>query len=203
MNKPKLLLHSCCAPCSSSVLERLATAYDITIYYYNPNIDTKIEFLRRAEELQKLKALQIPHKVITEPYNPTEYNQAVQGLETLGEGSARCYACYSLRLEKTAQYAKAHNFDIFTTTLSVSPHKNAVWLAEIGEKISKKYQIPYLAEDFKKKDGYKRSLDLSQQLNLYRQTYCGCKYSKSESALSRNYPRPRGVKNQIIKTNTP
>jgi predicted adenine nucleotide alpha hydrolase (AANH) superfamily ATPase len=181
MNKPKLLLHSCCAPCSSSVLERLADDYDITIYYYNPNIDTKIEFLRRAEELQKLKTLKIPHKIVTEPYDPAEYDQAVQGLENLGEGSARCYACYTLRLEKTAKYAKAHDFDIFATTLSVSPHKKSTWLTEIGEKLSKKYRVPYLSEDFKKKDGYKRSLDLSKELDLYRQTYCGCKYSKLEA----------------------
>ena len=188
MNKPKLLLHSCCAPCSSSVLERLADSYNITIYYYNPNIDTKIEFLRRAEELQKLKALKIPFQIVTEPYNPTDYDQAIQGLENLGEGSARCRACYSLRLEQTAKYAKSHNFDIFTTTLSVSPHKNPLWLAEIGTKLSEKYQVPYLTEDFKKKDGYKRSLDLSKQLNLYRQTYCGCKYSKKESKERRIKP---------------
>jgi predicted adenine nucleotide alpha hydrolase (AANH) superfamily ATPase len=160
-------------------LERLAAAYRITIYYYNPNIDTSLEFERRAAELAKLRELGLKFDVVVEDYQPAEYDAVVQGLENLGEGSQRCYECYKLRLTKTAQYAKKHGFDVFTTTLSVSPHKNAAWLSEIGRKLGQVYNVPYLDEDFKKRDGYKRSLELSRQLNLYRQNYCGCKYSKA------------------------
>lgn len=175
----KLLLHSCCAPCSSAVLERLAENFDITIYYYNPNIDTKLEFMRRQEELEKLHALNINFDVVTEKYKPNEYDKAIKGKEDLGEGSKRCYECYKLRLNKTARYAAEHGYDCFSTTLSISPYKNARWLSEIGQEVAKLYKVSYLDEDFKKKDGYKRSLELSKKLGLYRQDYCGCKYSKN------------------------
>ena len=178
--KPSLLLHSCCAPCSSAVLERLADEFSITIYYYNPNIDTPLEFMRRNEELSKLNELGIEFDVITEDYNPDEYNKAVQGLENLGEGSRRCYECYKLRMRKTAKYATENDFDLFTTTLSVSPYKKSDWIHEIGVECEKLFGVKYLDEDFKKKDGYKRSLELSRELKLYRQDYCGCKYSKEE-----------------------
>ena len=179
--KPKLLLHSCCAPCSSAVLERLAGEFAITIYYYNPNIDTPLEFLRRSEEISRLEALGVDFDVVVEEYRPEEYDVAVAGLEALGEGSQRCYNCYQLRLQRTAAYAKKHGFGVFATTLSVSPHKNASWLSEIGQKVALEHGIDYLDENFRKKDGYKRSLELSSDLNLYRQDYCGCKYSKEEA----------------------
>jgi Uncharacterized protein conserved in bacteria len=175
----KLLLHSCCAPCSSAVLERLADEFQITIYYYNPNIDTPLEFMRRREEIDKIQKLGISFDVITEKYKPAEHDKAIKGLERLGEGSQRCYECYKLRLQKTAIYAKDHGFDCFATTLSVSPHKNSQWLSEIGRAAAQEFNIEYLDHDFKKKDGYKRSLELSKELNLYRQNYCGCKYSKA------------------------
>lgn len=178
--KPKLLLHSCCAPCSSSVIERLAEDFNITIYYYNPNIDTLLEFMRRKEELTKLNSLGIEFEVIAEEYRPTDYEKVIKGLENLGEGSKRCYECYKLRMYRTAEYASSHNYDYFTTTLSVSPHKKIEWLREIGQDLEKEFNIKYLDEDFKKKDGYKRSLELSRKLDLYRQDYCGCRYSKIE-----------------------
>ena len=174
----KLLLHSCCAPCSTTAFSRLASDYDITLYYYNPNIDTIVEHDRRRAELTKLRGLGIPFGIISEPYSPADYRAAVKGLEHLGEGSARCYECYKLRLAKTAKYAAAHNFDAFTTTLSVSPYKNSEWLDEIGDSLAKKYNIPYLALDLKKQNGYKESIETSKKLNLYRQTYCGCRYSQ-------------------------
>ena len=177
----RLLLHSCCAPCSSAVLERLAENFDITIYYYNPNIDTKLEFMRRSEELEKLRVLGIKFNVVIEEYKPDEYDVAVKGKENLGEGSERCYECYKLRLEKTARYASENDYDLFTTTLSISPYKKASWLSQIGRNFEELYKIAYLDKDFKKKDGYKRSLELSRELGLYRQDYCGCKYSKTRS----------------------
>jgi len=177
----KLLLHSCCAPCSTTAFARLAADYNITLYYYNPNIDTVIEHERRHAELTKLRDLNIPFNIISEPYSPDDYNAAVKGLEHLGEGSVRCYECYRLRLRKTAQYAVAHNFDAFTTTLSVSPYKNTQWIDEIGESLTKEHNIPYLALDLKKQNGYRQSIETSKKLNLYRQTYCGCRYSRAFS----------------------
>jgi predicted adenine nucleotide alpha hydrolase (AANH) superfamily ATPase len=176
----KLLLHSCCAPCSSAVLERLASDYQMTIYYYNPNIDTLAEFRQRAAELEKLAGLGIDFDVVVEDYRPRDYYAAVKGLENLGEGSPRCFECYKLRLLKTAEYAAVHGYDYFATTLSVSPHKNAKWLSQIGQQLAAQSGVAYLDQDFKKKDGYRRSLELSKQLALYRQNYCGCKFSKAE-----------------------
>lgn len=186
--KPKLLLHACCAPCSSYVLEYLNNYFDITVYYYNPNIYPKEEFLRRKEELKKfLKQYKISNKIsfIEEDYNESDYYNAVNGLENLGEKSKRCYECYKFRLKKAANYAKENNYDYFTTTLSISPYKVSSWINEIGIELEKNYKIKYLYADFKKKNGYKRSLELSRIYNLYRQEYCGCVYSKKEREINK------------------
>ena len=180
---PKLLLHACCAPCSSYTLEYLSKYFKITIYYYNPNIHPKNEYIRRIEELKKfLKEFKTPNEVnlVEEIYDTNEYFSAVKGLENLGEKSERCYECYKLRMDRAALYAKENNYDYFTTTLSISPYKIASWINEIGENLEKKYNISYLYADLKKKNGYKRSLELSREYNLYRQDYCGCIYSKEE-----------------------
>ena len=180
-NKPKLLLHACCGPCSSYVVEYLSKYFDITIYYYNPNIYPKEEYERRLNELKKFMGIFNNNiKVIEEIYNEEDYNSAVKNLEHLGEKSIRCYNCYEFRMNKAAKFAKDNNYDYFTTTLSISPHKNSKWINEIGSLLEQKYNIKYLYSDFKKKEGYKRSLELSKEYNLYRQDYCGCKYSKKE-----------------------
>ena len=180
-NKPKLLLHACCAPCSSYVIEYLSKYFDITIYYYNPNIYPDREYNRRFNELKLfLPRFNKDIKLIEELYNPNDYNLAIKGLEKLGEKSKRCYECYKLRMDKSAFYAKKNKYDYFTTTLSISPYKVSSWINEIGEELEKKYNIKYLYSDFKKDNGYKRSLELSNEYNLYRQDYCGCKYSKKE-----------------------
>ena len=179
--RPKLLLHACCGPCSSYVLEYLCNYFDITIYYYNPNIYPKEEYTRRKEELKTfVNKFNNKIKVIEEFYNTDEYYKSIKGLEKLGEKSERCYKCYEFRLDKTALFAKENNYDYFTTTLSISPYKNAEWLNEIGKNMEEKYNIKYLFADFKKKNGYKRSLELSKEYKLYRQDYCGCVYSKQE-----------------------
>ena len=180
---PTLLLHACCAPCSSYTIEYLSKYFKITIYYYNPNIHPKEEYNRRVEELKKfLTEFKTDNevKLIEEHYDPLEYFNSVKGLEKLGEKSKRCYECYKLRMEEAAKYASLNNFDYFTTTLSISPYKVSSWINEIGEYLSNKYNINYLYADLKKKNGYKRSLELSKEFNLYRQDYCGCIYSKEE-----------------------
>lgn len=180
-SRPKLLLHACCGPCSSYVVEYLSKYFDITIYYYNPNIYPKEEYTRRLNELKKFMGIFNNNiKIIEEIYNEEDYNSAVKNLEHLGEKSIRCYNCYEFRMDKAAKYAKENNYDYFTTTLSISPHKNSKWINEIGSLLEQKYNIKYLYSDFKKKEGYKRSLELSKEYNLYRQDYCGCKYSKKE-----------------------
>ena len=181
-NKPKLLLHSCCAPCSSYVLEYLSKHFDITVLYYNPNIYPEKEYFFRENEQERFinEAFTNDVKFIKEIYNPDEFYAAVKGLEGIKEGGERCFKCYLLRLEKTAQVAKENNFDFFTTTLSISPYKNAEKLNEIGEILSEKYGVEYLVSDFKKKNGYKRSTELSREYNIYRQDYCGCVFSKNE-----------------------
>lgn len=179
--KPTLLLHGCCAPCSSAVLEQLTNYFDITMYYYNPNITSKKEYQKRKEELKRfLKEAYPTISILDSTYQNTDFLEAIKGLEKEPEGGKRCYACYELRLEKTVQAAKNHQFDYFTTTLSISPYKNSHWLNEIGQRLSEQYQVPYLYADFKKKNGYHRSIELSKQYNLYRQDYCGCIYSKIE-----------------------
>lgn len=178
---PKLLLHSCCAPCSSYVLEYLSEYFDITIYYYNPNISPKEEFDKRIEEQKRLiSELPVKNKIsfISGNYENDKYEELIKGLEEQPEGGSRCHLCYKLRLEETAKLAKDKGFDYFTTTLSISPYKNSKVLNEIGEELGKTYEINYLYADFKKKDGYKRSIELSKIYGLYRQDYCGCKYSK-------------------------
>jgi predicted adenine nucleotide alpha hydrolase (AANH) superfamily ATPase len=166
-------------------LERLAADFRMTIFYYNPNIDTPLEFMRRAEELEKLRKLGVDFDVMVADYQPAEYDAAVMGLENLGEGSARCYECYKLRLSRTAQQAARDGFDYFATTLSVSPHKKSDWISAIGSELEQQYGVKYLDENFKKQDGYKRSLELSRDLKLYRQDYCGCKYSRTEAKTRR------------------
>lgn len=171
--KKTLLLHSCCAPCSSSVIERLSPYFNISVIYYNPNILPKTEYEKRKEEQKKfLKKLNI--NFIESDYEPEMFACAIKGKENMPEGSERCKECYRFRLEKTAQVAKEKSFDFFTTTLSVSPHKNSIWINEILKYLENKYGIKCLFADFKKGNGYLRSLELSKKYNLYRQDYCGC-----------------------------
>ena len=178
---PKLLLHTCCAPCSSYVLEYLSKYFKITIYYYNPNINTYEEFKKRADEQERLiqeMSFENPVKCIIADYNNLEFENIIDGLKEEPEGGKRCFKCYELRLEQSCKYALEHNFDYFTTSLSISPYKNSTKVNEIGEALEQKYGIKYLYADFKKKNGYKRSIELSKIYNLYRQDYCGCIYSK-------------------------
>lgn len=181
---PRLLLHACCAPCSSYVLEYLNSFFSIDVYYYNPNIFPQGEYTKRAEEVRRLLSeLPVINDVglIVEPNCPNDFNDISKGMEELAEGGERCFRCYELRMRKCAEKAKAEGYDYFTTTLSISPHKNAEKLNEIGECLSKEIGIAYLYADFKKKEGYKRSIALSRQYGLYRQNYCGCIYSKIAS----------------------
>lgn len=180
-NKKTLLLHACCAPCSSAVLERISKYFKITILFYNPNITDYSEYLKRKEELKRLiKEVGYDIEVMDCDYDKEKFISMALGLENKKEGDIRCYKCYKLRLEKTALVAKENNFDYFTTTLSISPYKNSKWLNEIGKELSVKYKVDYLYADFKKKNGYKRSIELSNIYHLYRQDYCGCIYSKVE-----------------------
>ena len=180
----KLLLHACCGPCSSYVIEYLSNYFEITILYYNPNIYPEEEYNRRLEELKTyLPKRNYKNKIelVELPYEPKEYYSAVKGLELLGEKSERCYECYKLRMKEAAKYAKENKFDYFTTTLSISPYKISSWINEIGELLEKEYDIKYLYADFKKKNGYKRSLELSKEFDMYRQDYCGCSFSLNET----------------------
>ena len=173
----KLLLHSCCGPCSSSVIERLRDYFDITVIYYNPNIEPKEEYeKRKSEQLRLLNELGI--KFMDIDYLNNEYHEKVKGYENEPENGLRCPLCFELRLDKTASKAKENNFDYFGTTLTVSPHKNSKIINEIGFKLEEKYGVKFLLSDFKKEDGYKRSIELSKKYDLYRQDYCGCLYSK-------------------------
>ena len=179
--RPSLLLHACCAPCSSYVLEYLNEHFDITVFFYNPNLTESAEYEKRANELIRLIS-ELPHKneikYIGGDYEPRLFTEIAKGLEKEPEGGARCIKCYRLRLLKTAKTAQKYGFDYFTTTLSISPHKNAQALNEIGKELSEQFGIKYLFSDFKKREGYKRSCQLSEIYNLYRQDYCGCIYSK-------------------------
>lgn len=183
---PRLLLHCCCAPCSSYVLEYLSEFFEITCFFYNPNISPQSEYEKRAAELERLISVQ-PHKypvsLVVEKYNSEEFFGEVKGLEKIKEGGERCFKCYRLRLEAAAKYAKEYNFDFFCSTLSISPMKNTQKLNEIGEELSEIYKISHLPNDFKKKGGYKRSVELSAEYDLYRQNYCGCVFSKQERGL--------------------
>ncbi|MGN1111007.1 MAG: epoxyqueuosine reductase QueH [Oscillospiraceae bacterium] len=178
---PRLLLHSCCAPCSSYCLEYLARYFSITVLYYNPNISPEEEFRKRAEEQRRLiEALPAKHPIslVVDDYNPREFFDVAKGLEDAPEGGERCFKCYRLRLERAAEYAAEHGFDYFCTTLSISPLKNAAKLNEIGETLEAELGIKFLPSDFKKKGGYLRSIELSREYGLYRQNYCGCIFSK-------------------------
>lgn len=185
---PKLLLHACCAPCSSYCLEYLSRYFEITVLYYNPNISPEEEFKKRAEEEKRLISempVKNPVTLVVDDYEPDEFFSAVKGLENAPEGGERCFVCYRLRLERAARYAKEHGFDYFCSTLSISPLKNAQKLNEIGAELSELYKVPNLPNDFKKKGGYLRSIELSREYNLYRQNYCGCVFSKkNENAES-------------------
>jgi len=177
-NKPKLLLHSCCAPCSSAVIKRVSEFFDITIIYYNPNIFPKEEYdKRKVEQIRLVKILNV--NFLDCDYNSDEFDNAVCGLEAEPEGGKRCNKCFYLRLEKTANMAKQLGYEYFGTTLTISPHKNEQIINQIGAILQEKYKIKFLFSDFKKKNGYLNSIDLSKEYNLYRQDYCGCKYSKN------------------------
>jgi predicted adenine nucleotide alpha hydrolase (AANH) superfamily ATPase len=180
--KPKLLLHSCCAPCSSAILEFLQNYFDITVYFYNPNITFEEEYYKRLNEQREYHEKRgYSIKVIEGKYDPREdFFKQVKGLEDRKEGGERCFKCYTLRMEATAQKAKELGFDYFSTVLSISPLKNAQWINEIGEELSEKYGIKFLNGDFKKKNRYLRSTEISREYELYRQDYCGCVFSKME-----------------------
>ena len=196
---PTLFLHSCCAPCSSYVLEYLRQYFKITVFYYNPNISAEPEYVKRVEEQKRLIAAYnaqaldgvikladgtcvkvYPITIVEGDYIPQEFYEIAKGLEQCPEGGERCFACYELRLKKTAQLAAEQGFDYFATTLTISPLKNAPKLNEIGERLVAEYGVAWLPSDFKKKNGYKRSIELSAEYDLYRQDYCGCIYSKVE-----------------------
>lgn len=181
---PRLLLHSCCAPCSSYTLEYLSRYFDITVLYYNPNISPRSEFDKRAAEQARLIAeLPAQHKIklVVSDYDYTEFLDIARGYEDCREGGERCFRCYRMRLEKTAEKAKAEGFDYFCTTLSISPLKDSQMINKIGYETAEKYGVKWLPSDFKKKEGYKRSIELSREYNLYRQNFCGCAYSKKEA----------------------
>ncbi len=207
--KPNLLLHSCCAPCSSHVLKTLQTHFNLTVFFYNSNLYPSQEYLRREAEQKKLiKALNKEHnqimansgyedkvfhpteiKMIDADYNPQEFYEFIKGYEHEFEGSPRCYLCYMLRLSKTGKVAKQKSFDYFCTTLTVSPYKNADWINQAGMIIAQKEGVKFLNSDFKKNDGYKKSIQYSKKYNLYRQDYCGCEFSlaaKIKKADSQN-----------------
>lgn len=177
--KPKLLLHTCCAPCSSYTIKFLKDYFDITIFYSNDNISPKEEYDHRLNEQIRFANL-FNINVLYDEYKNEDYQSAIKGEENLEERSHRCYDCYKLRLEKTAQKAKKLGFDYFTTSLSISPYKVSKWINEIGFLLEDKYKISFLYSDFKKEEGYKESIKLSKEYNLYRQDYCGCLYSKKE-----------------------
>ena len=179
LKKPKLLLHVCCAPCSTECLRQLENYFDIHLYYYNPNISPESEYVKRLEELKRFVAeTNRNFEIINAEYENNLFEELSKGLETMPEGGARCKKCYKLRLQKTAEYAKNNGFDFFTTTLTISPYKNSNALNEIGAELAEIYGVQYLFSDFKKENGYKNSIELSKKYNLYRQNYCGCKYSK-------------------------
>lgn len=179
--RPKLLLHSCCGPCSTTVLTLLVSHFDITVLYYNPNIEPKEEYYKRKEEqIRFIKEFNNEHiKFMDCDYNNQNFRSRVVGLEQEREGGARCAVCFKLRLEKIAEIAKALDFDYFGTTLTVSPHKNSEVINKIGALLETEYGVKYLYSDFKKKDGYKKSIELSKKYNLYRQDYCGCEFGRT------------------------
>ena len=179
--RPRLLLHCCCAPCSTAVIERLAKAFDMVLYYYNPNIDTREEHDLRARELLRLAEQSgLPGQAVAVPYDPAAWLEAVRGLEREREGGRRCEKCFALRLRQSGRYAAAQGFDYFTTTLSISPLKSAALLNRLGVRIGQEEGVAFLQADFKKRGGFLRSTQLSKQYGIYRQDYCGCAFSKRE-----------------------
>ena len=179
--KPKLLLHCCCAPCSSAVIERIKEFFDITFYYYNPNIYPKEEYDLRQNEFLKLGV-----NVVKESYDHNEFLKVVKGKENEQEGGTRCQICIAQRLDKSFQYAVNNNFDLVTTTLTISPHKDCEFINLMGERLQEKYGIKYLHADFKKQNGYLRSIQICKKLGIYRQDYCGCEFSKGNSSTNKN-----------------
>ena len=183
--KYKVLLHSCCGPCSSAWIELMKNGLNVDIYYYNPNIDTFEEYEKRSAEQIRISNILNPNSsVLIGKYLQKEFSDAINGLEALGEKSIRCYNCYKLRMRQTALKAKELGYDYWTTTLSISPHKNSNWINEIGFELADEIGIPFIYSNFKLKDGYKRSIELSKQYEMYRQNYCGCKYSKIERGVN-------------------
>ena len=180
---PSLLLHSCCAPCSSYCIEYLSQHFNITVLYYNPNIFPEAEYeKRKAEQKRLISEMQTkyPVKMLDCDFESEKFYEMAKGLENCRECGERCFKCYRLRLERTAQEARKYGFDYFTTTLTISPLKNAEKINEIGKELSEEYDIDWLPSDFKKREGYKRSIELSKVHNLYRQNYCGCVFSQNE-----------------------
>lgn len=180
---PKLLIHSCCAPCSSYCLELLSQHFEITVFYYNPNIYPPEEYhMRAAEQERFVDLLPTKHKIsfVEGAYDTEKFYHMARGMEDMKEGQERCFACYELRLRETFEYAKNTGFDFVTTTLSISPLKNSMKLNEIGGRLEEEYGIPYLYSDFKKQNGYKRSTEISNEYDMYRQYYCGCVFSKKQ-----------------------
>ena len=185
---PRLLLHSCCAPCSSYVIEYLTEYFEMTVFYFNPNIYPEEEFYKRIDEQCRfIDRIPVKHPIhfIGSDYRSEEFYAAVKGHEGDPEGGERCKICYRLRLEETARLAAREGFDYFTTTLSISPHKNAEWLNSIGAELTSEYKVPWLFSDFKKRNGFKRSTELCREYCIYRQDYCGCVFSKAESERRR------------------
>ncbi len=183
-NPPRLFLHSCCAPCSSYTLEYLSNYFDITVYYFNPNISPKEEFDKRfAEQKRLIDSLPAknPIKLVLGEYNYDDFLQIARGYENVAEGGERCFRCYRMRLESTARIAKEQGFDYFCTTLSISPLKNSQKINQIGYEVAQQYGVKWLPSDFKKREGYKRSIELSREYNLYRQSFCGCIFSKENN----------------------
>lgn len=183
-NAPALLLHSCCAPCSSHCIEYLSKYFNITVLYYNPNIYPEAEYEKRKAEQKRLigeMKTEYPVNMLDCDFESDKFYSAVKGLENCREGGERCFVCYRLRLEKTALEAKNNGFDYFTTTLTISPLKNAQKINEIGGQLSSEYGVKFLPSDFKKREGYKRSIELSREYGLYRQNYCGCVFSRQEN----------------------
>lgn len=183
---PRMLLHSCCAPCSSYTLEYLANYFEITVLYYNPNISPKEEFEKRfAEQKRLIESMPAKHKItlIKGEYNYEDFEKIARGYEDVPEGGERCFRCYRLRLSRAAELAREQGFDYFCTTLSISPLKNSQKINEIGYELEKEYGVAWLPSDFKKREGYKRSIELSREYNLYRQNFCGCIYSKGVDTI--------------------
>ncbi len=199
--QPKLLLHSCCGPCSSYVITYLKDYFDITILYYNPNIEPEEEYLKRKNEQKRLiKELNIPTlKFLDCDYENSEFRNISKGYEEELEGGKRCQRCFNLRLSYTANVAKLHNFEYFGTTLTVSPHKNATLINVIGNNLANLYNLKWLYSDFKKKDGYKKSITISKQYDLYRQNYCGCLFSKEISDKIINAKLKDTINNSNVK----